>query len=142
MNFIYITQNGYAALVTHDTGSSLTALQTLLGGYVDCMSSDREVMEFDADIWVNDEFLFQKDFGVNYPASKMAGCYYVNPIFGPAVITKVDNEGNTCGLSDKEIEILKRKLPLYGTTEIDTNDGKGWTVEQAAYFFGPEVATV
>jgi hypothetical protein len=142
MNFIYITQNGYAALIKNDSDHSLDALQRLVGGFVGCSPSSPDFMDMQADVWYNDEFLYETSFSANYVASKMVGCYYYNPICGPAVIASFDNEGNTCGLSDTEIEYLSRKLPLHGSTEIDTNDGKGWTVDEAVYFFGPEVATV
>lgn len=132
MNFIHIAQNGYAALVTHDNGSSLTALQTLVDGYVDCVTADPDALGFAADVWVNDEGLYRKDFAINLVGSFITG----RQLVGPIVIALSDADGETTGLTSAHIEQLRKD-----GLEIDDNGGIGWPVEQAAYFFGPEVAS-
>ena len=123
-NFLYLNEFGDALLVRHDGDDTLTALQTLVEGYVAVVRTNPAETGFEGDGWVNDEGLYQPTFTVNLLASAFAG----QRLVGPAVITRFDAEtGETIGLTADNLAGLARK----GLT-IDDNDGKGWTAQDAA----------
>lgn len=133
MNFLLITDNGYPALVKNDSDRSLYALQQLVDGYVDCVAANPEALGFHADVWVNDEGLYREDFSINLVGSFITG----RQLVGPVVIALSDTDGATTGLMSAHLEQLRSD-----GLDIDDNGGKGWTVEEAVYFFGPQVASV
>lgn len=123
MQFIHIADSGYAHLVNEDGSSTLKTLQRLVDGLVDTVEADPVALGFNATVWVNDEGLYRRDFGINLIASFITG----RQLVGPAVITTVDSDGDTCGLTAAQIKMLTDD-GLF----IDTNDGKGYTADQVA----------
>jgi hypothetical protein len=124
MLFLYLTESGTAALVdTEGTDESLPALQALVDGWVDVVSTAGAMspIGFDADIWVNDEGLYRSDFGVNLLASLFTG----RRLVGPAVLATSDSEGRTRGLTKAQVTRLGRR-----GLEIATNDGRPFTVAE------------
>jgi hypothetical protein len=116
--YVYIAQQGYGYIVNADS-DTLKSLQILVDGLIECARS----REFDCDVWVNEEGLFREDFYVNTAASTIAN----QTLVGPAVLTNVDSEGRTTGITFAQLLALRKEgLPL------DDNDGKGWSVEEAA----------
>ena len=116
--YVYIAQQGYGYIVNADS-DTLKSLQILVDGLIECARS----REFDCDVWVNEEGLFREDFYVNAAASTIAN----QTLVGPAVLTNVDSEGRTTGITFAQLLALRKEgLPL------DDNDGKGWSVEEAA----------
>jgi len=99
--FILIKSNGMAYLVESDE-STLSTLQTLVDGYIECVTAKKSVLGFDADIWVNEEGLYRQDFEINLVASYMTG----RQLVGPAVIAKSSTSGNTLGLTTNNINRL------------------------------------
>ena len=94
--------HGAVAVNLHDD-DTLTALQTLVDGYVESVHVNP------IDIWVNEEGLFRPDFVPNKIASNIANVRLV----GPAVITGIDvNTGETLGLSQKQIDALAKVFYL------------------------------
>jgi len=94
-----------------DGSSTLKFLQTLVEGFVECVSLGKST-----DMWVNEEGLFRSDFELNRRASMVAGHGYA--IKGPAVITGQRN-GNTISLTG---DLIDDQLAL--------SNGKTYTVEQ------------
>ena len=116
--YVYIPESGYGFIVNADS-DTLKSLQTLVDGLIECARS----REFECDVWVNEEGLFRQDFGINMAASTIANQVLV----GPAVLANVDSEGRTTGITEAQLLTLRMEgLPL------DDNDGKGWSVEEAA----------
>jgi hypothetical protein len=99
--FILIRDNGIAYLVESDE-STLSTLQTLVDGYVECVTADRSALGFEADVWVNEEGLFRQDFSINLVASFITG----RQIVGPAVLARSSKDGKTLGLTSSNIERL------------------------------------
>ena len=123
-HFLYINEFGDALLVRHEGDDTLTALQTLVEGYVQPVPTDPAKTGFSGDVWVNEDGLYQPTFSVNLLASGFAG----QRLVGPAVITRFDAEtGKTIGLTADNLANLTRK----GLT-IDDNNGNGWTAQDAA----------
>lgn len=101
-NYLYIGQQGDAVLVDKGDMPSLEALQTMVGGWVECVSPNK--IDPCVDVWVNEEGLFMPEFGINLVASYMTG----RQIVGPAVITGYRVDGATIGVPDAVIKNLKR----------------------------------
>jgi len=99
--FVLIKSNGMAYLVESDE-STLSTLQTLVEGYIECVTATKSVLGFDADVWVNEEGLYRQDFEINLVASYMTG----RQIVGPAVIAKSSTSGSTLGLTTGNINRL------------------------------------
>jgi hypothetical protein len=118
--YVYIAQQGYGYIVNADSDTRPPfSLQILVDGLIECVRS----REFDCDVWVNEEGLFREDFYVNAAASTIAN----QTLVGPAVLTNVDSEGRTTGITQAQLLTLRSQgLPL------DDNDGKGWGVVEAA----------
>jgi hypothetical protein len=126
-SWIYITEYGDALLIA-PTDQTLSDLQSLVGGYVECVAATKDQMGFACDVWVNEEGLFRNDFGFNLVASFMTG----RQLIGPAVICTSDAQGNTCGLTEKNITRL-----LDDGLMIDDNHGDLWTPSSATAFRFP-----
>lgn len=100
--FILIEEDGMAYLVQNGE-STLTTLQTLVDGLIECVAVDRRSpLGFDADVWVNEEGLFRNDFGINHVASYITG----RQIVGPAVIARSSKDGKTLGITGDQINRL------------------------------------
>lgn len=97
MRVVYINDlNKRPYLVEKSEGqSTLSFLQTLVDGYVECLYIDDNT-----DVWVNDEGLFRNDFVTNIVASVLAN----RPLVGPAVITGQRN-GDTISVPDKVLDM-------------------------------------
>lgn len=126
-SWVYVTEYGDALLIA-PTKQTLADLQSLVGGYVECVAQTEDQMGFACDVWVNEEGLFRNDFGFNLVASFMTG----RQLVGPAVICTTDAQGNTRGLSEANITRL-----LDDGLMIDDNHGDLWTPSSAAAFRFP-----
>lgn len=125
--YIMIADSGYAALV-NGSGDTLKDLQTLVDGMVDVVAADPEALSISGvDAWVNDEGLYRADFGINLVASFITG----RQLVGPVVLVRRRGP-DTIGFTDAQIKKIINEHMM-----IDTNDGAGWSVAEAAYFFGP-----
>lgn len=99
--FVLIEATGDAILVNSDD-DTLSTLQSLVDGYIECVTATKSVLGFDADVWVNEEGLYRQDFGINLVASYMTG----RQLVGPAVIAKSTPQGETVGLTQGNIARL------------------------------------
>lgn len=101
--FLLIEDNADAYLVNSDDEDTLSTLQTLVGGWVECVTTNRNTLGFEADAWVNEDGLSREDFGINLVASVITG----RQIVGPAVIARFSHEtGATLGLNKAHIQRL------------------------------------
>lgn len=101
--FLLIEDNADAYLVNSDDDSTLTALQALLGGLIECVAPNRRTLGFEADVWVNEDGLSREDFRINLVASFLTG----RQIVGPAVIARFSHEtGATLGLTKAHVQRL------------------------------------
>jgi hypothetical protein len=100
--YLFIDQHGDALIVRqepHET--SLSCLQTLVGGLIQIVPTSKIA----ADVWVNEEGLFIRQFGINLVASYITG----RQLVGPAVFTSSTKDGDTIGLRDSVLNKLKRE---------------------------------
>lgn len=101
---LYLDEYGTAALVDLASETrTLTALQRLVDGLVDCVDTAFDTTGFHADIWVNDEGLWRNDFTLNLVASFMAN----QSLVGPVVICNHDHEGETTGIATAQLVALR-----------------------------------
>jgi hypothetical protein len=129
-NYLYITEFG-DALSVEVSDNTLLDLQTLVGGYIECVTANPRTLGFSADVWVNEEGLFQQGFSINFLASYLTG----RQIVGPVVIANVTSEGNTIGLTKQQMARVRKDGMM-----VDDNDGRNFIVAEAANLrFGAEV---
>ncbi len=87
--------------------SSLRALQENVDGWVDIVSGLFRLPD-DFDAWVNGEGLFRKD--LDFSCAIASQGELVDAIRGPVIFTRRDSEGETLGLSDEDIEKIKKSI--------------------------------
>ena len=121
-NFLYLNEFGDALMVRHEGGSTLPTLQALVEGLIQYVPTDENEAGIDADIWVNEEGLYQPTFSVNLLASLFAG----QRLVGPAVISRSADDGETVGLSKDDFDLLTRN-----GLQVDYNGGIGFTADEA-----------
>jgi hypothetical protein len=100
--YLFIDQHGDALIVRqepHET--SLSCLQTLVGGLIQIVPTSKIA----ADVWVNEEGLFIRQFGINLVASYITG----RQLVGPTVFASSTKDGDTIGLRDSVLNKLKRE---------------------------------
>jgi len=119
--FILIKEDGMAYLVESGE-STLDTLQTLVDGYVECVTANKRALGFDADVWVNEEGLYRQDFGINFLAQYITG----RQIVGPAVIARVSKTGKTLGLTSSNINRLIEDGMMIETA--DEGSGNAYTL--------------
>lgn len=120
--FLYLSEHGAALLVTRHGHDTLKTLRTLVEGNIEHVTAHPIVTGFTADVWINDEGLFEATFTINPIASLFAH----QPLVGPAVLTRTDLDGNTTSLTADDLRTLTNRGLL-----IDDNNGDGYTPEQA-----------
>ena len=101
MEFLLIRDNGMAYLVESDD-NTLSTLQTLVDGLIECVNADKRSLGFEADVWVNEEGLFRQDFAINLVASFITG----RQLVGPVVLARSNSNGATLGLTSSQINRL------------------------------------
>jgi len=82
--------------------SSLDSMQALVGGNVDCVPVPG-LTEHGIDLWINDEgkFTCKPNFAI-FDGRDV--------VFGPVFCASVDEEGETIGLTDEQVDIATRFL--------------------------------
>lgn len=96
--------------VVKDMELTLENMQEFVEGYVECVR-----MPFDIDIWINDEGkIIEKEKNI---ILLMLGEPY-DVICGNALFTSHDDEGDSIGLSDTQLQVLESRMRI-GIT----NDG-------------------
>jgi hypothetical protein len=100
--YLYLAQSGDAWIVRQEPNEdSLTCLQTLVGGLIECVSPSK----VPCDVWVNEESLFQPGFGINLVASYITG----RQLVGPVVLASSRVDGATISVSQHLVNKLKRE---------------------------------
>ena len=120
--FILISDNGTAYLVESGE-STLDTLQTLVDGYIECVTADKHVLGFESDVWVNEEGLFRQDFAINLVASFLTG----RQLVGPAVLARSSKGGKTLGLTSSNINRLIEDGLMLETA--DEGSGNPYTLD-------------
>lgn len=104
--WVYVPEHGGAFIVSiGDNDDTLKALQTLVDGLIDCVSATALPEGQVLDVYVNDEGLLN-EFSLNPTASLLCE----RPIVGPVVFTRSNDDGDTVGLTDADIEMLDERI--------------------------------
>ena len=100
---------------------TLTPLQHLVDGYIErvvgaVVPPDGGTPET-VDIWVNEHGRFRRDFEPNLAIVALLSSPVL--LVGPAVVTIINNEGDTCGLSEHLIDAARGAAsPSVGAVEL------------------------
>ena len=105
--YVYDATTQQAYVEEFEPEGALRMLQTAVGGCVECCTPDM-LRGRNIDMWVNEECLLLDD-------APFAFTVLVNnhpvPVFGTAVFTRVDEQGDTVGLTDDDLAVLAHMLP-------------------------------
>ena len=86
---IVLARVGEAPVVT-ELANTLEAMQATVGGYIECVRVD------DLDVWLNEDGL-----GLSLPFNRTVDGL---PIVGPIFVAASNEDGDTLGLSDVQVE--------------------------------------
>ena len=128
--FILIEDTGDAYLV-NSGDDTLSTLQSLVDGLIECVTATKATLGFDADVWVNEEGLYRPDFGINLVASFMTG----RQLVGPAVIAKSTPQGKTTGLTLTNLYTL-----INDGLMLNDNGGSGYSISEILALRSEEVS--
>ena len=106
MKHLVVTDTGWATIVEGSDNDSLSDLQKMVNGlitYVPCQKTWHGL-----DCCVNEDGDFRPELYPNYVASYE--CNY--PLVGVAVINRSNSQGETIGLTDDDIQNIKRVLDV------------------------------
>ena len=98
---VIIANPGKKPVVT-EIENTLTAMQAVVGGYIDCLRAG------DLDLWVNDEGLL-----MGLPFNVMVNG---TPLVGPILVAASNREGDTIGLTDAQVARALSLLSAPATT--------------------------
>ena len=120
-----------------DARDILTALQTLVDGWIECVSNSLQTGEpssrrRDVDMWLNEEGKLRSDLAANLPALGLLDRPTGDMFVGPVILATSDNDGHTVGLDDEIIATAKRDLLRLGATELAPASVAEAAVHQAA----------
>lgn len=106
---VIIARPGEAPFVT-TIENTLEAMQSVVGGYIERIPVSFIITGTpDVDLWVNEEGLL-----INLPFNRVVAG---TPVVGPILVTSSDEEGETTGLSDEQVELT---LAILSNAQGDT----------------------
>lgn len=87
-------------------GEELEYLQSLVGGYLEHFIIDRHLDDLHIDMWIDEEGKFKTDqYKATWSLCDHDGTVY-DVIFGNCVFSKYNDEGETLGLTQDEVNIV------------------------------------
>ncbi len=116
--FLWISTDGKWAVADMTKETSYDLLKTGVGGYIEHVNIGVSIPGVRAlDMWVNEEGKLN-GLKPNTLGTILYGCFPLDAIVGDIVITGgVDGEGDTLGLTDKEVETLIGAFRLAPSTK-------------------------
>lgn len=89
----------------------LEFLQQSVGGYIERVAFDEEFNRRNIDMWINEEGKFNGNFKPTFiVVEKEEPGKILDIIMGDVVFTSSNEEGETIGLNDVQIQYIKSKL--------------------------------
>lgn len=99
----------YKVIQVDDLG--LEFLQQSVGGYIERVAFDEEFNRRNIDMWINEEGKFNGNFKPTFiVVEKEEPGKILDIIMGDVVFTSSNEEGETIGLNDVQIQYIKSKL--------------------------------
>lgn len=105
-----VLSNG--TLEQKDIENTLEALQEIVGGYIEIPFISEKLYEHDIDIIINEEGKLIEGFKPEIAVLKQGTFRVLDLIYGNCIFASHDEEGNTIGLSDEQIDIIKEELKM------------------------------
>lgn len=90
--------------------NTLEALQKIVGGYIEIPYLGETFRNNSIDVIINEEGKFIEGIKKEIAIVGRKKKAILDIIFGNCIFASHDNEGNTIGLNDKQIEIVKSEL--------------------------------
>lgn len=110
--FLVIEDNGIGYLVNYNGNDTLSFLQKSVDGLIACAPARIG----SADVWVNDEGLYNPNFSTNFYASLIT----CQRLVGPAVVASSDEAGETQSVPEFVLDWLRfQGLIIHEVANID-----------------------
>ena len=90
-----------------DIDGSLESLQKIVGGYIELVYLFEELSKNKIDLYVNEEGKYLMPENVNIYIRYNDNSIKSETIVGPCLFASYDDNGNTIGLTDEQIEFVK-----------------------------------
>jgi hypothetical protein len=99
----------------HDSfDHTLKNMQGVVGGYLEAITLDSVVEGREVTVWLNEEGKLEQ-LKPNFAIIRKESLQLLDVVVGDVLITSCDDEGNTVGLNDEELELVKFKFDFdYG----------------------------
>lgn len=105
-----VLSNG--TLEQKDIKDTLDALQEIVGGYIEIPFISKKLFEHEIDIIINEEGKLIEGFKPEIAVIERGTFRVLDLIYGNCIFASHDEEGNTIGLSDEQINIVKEELKM------------------------------
>lgn len=107
--------------------NTLEELQKIVGGYIEMPYLSKRFAENDIDIIINEEGKLIDGMTPEIAVVKGAENQVIDVVYGNCIFTSHNDMGETVGLNDKQIAIIKEELQYCGVLENRRN-GKSYSV--------------
>lgn len=94
--------------------STLEALQHEVGGYIDIPFLSETLYKNKIDLIINDEGKFIDGMKKEIAVLRKNTNEVLDIVFGNCIFASHDDEGNTIGLNDEQIKLIKKELKIGG----------------------------
>lgn len=111
-----------------EIGNDLEDLQEIVGGYIEVPYLSKTFFENDIDMIINEEGKFIEGLTPEIAVVKDGTYTILDIVYGNCIFASHDKEGETIGLDDKQMQIIKEELK----TEVmltDKNKEKNFMVK-------------
>lgn len=115
-----ILNNG--ELTQKDINNTLETLQEIVGGYIEIPFLSRVFAENDIDIIINEEGKLIEGLKPEIAVMKKSTNTILDLVYGTCIFASHDEYGETVGLNDKQLEIIKNELQNIILTNPNTEE--------------------
>lgn len=106
--------------------NTLEELQKIVGGYIEIPMISNAFSNNGIDVVINDEGKFIEGLKPEIAIVGKGTNAILDVVYGNCVFVSHDNEGNTVGLDDQQIEVVTKEL---GTSAMLNDKGKDFLVK-------------
>lgn len=101
-------------LEVKDIENTLEALQKIVGGYIEIPFLSKTFYQNEIDIIINEEGKMIEGLKPEIAILEKGSNKVLDVVMGNCLFASHDDEGNTVGLTDKQIEIVENELKMSG----------------------------
>lgn len=105
-----------------EINNTLEELQMIVGGYIEIPHLSRRFYENDIDIIINEEGKYIEGMRPEIAVVERKTNSIVDIVYGNCIFASHDDEGETVGLNEEQINIVKDELKVIAEILMDNKD--------------------